>query len=209
MKLELVNVNYKYIDFLRSFPELNKVMLHKYFESSSGGRKYIGIVFENNGFNYFAPLYSGKKEEISRNCVRYNSKGIRKIKKSRFDIYVISTDKDGNERLENVIKCDCMIPIDSSDIIKYSIKDESNKLTKTSFQKLYIWLTKEINQNKLRFRCEKMYKTKIAKLNGTLDVNHPDYKNCDHWLPYPLLEEKLKEWIKIKEEKDKQKTSNS
>ena len=102
-----------------------------------------------------------------------------------------------------------MIPIDPNDIIKYSIKDEPKKLTKASFEKLYIWLTKETNQNKIRFRCEKMYKTKIAKLNGALDVNHPDYKNCDHWLPYPLLEEKLKEWIKIKGEKVNQEGPNS
>ena len=207
--LKIYNVNYKYIDYLRSFPEFKGVMVHKYFLSNNGGRKYIGVVFKNNNFNYFVPIHSGYKEEIKRKCVYHNLEGKRKIRRSKIDIYFISCDKDGNEKIETVFKCDCMIPIDEKDLIEYSINDEANPITKTNFQNLYNWLTRESNQRKIISKFQNIYKTKIGKLNGTLGVNHPDYKNCDYWLSYPLLEEKLKEWIKIQEEKPHQKSPNS
>ena len=207
--LEIYNVNYEYIDYLRSFPELKSVYEHKYFLSHNGGRKYIGIVFKINEFKYFVPIHSGYKEEIKRKCVYYNLEGKRKIKKARHDIYFISKDKDGNEKIETVIKCNLMIPIDENDIIKYSINDEVNPITKTNFQNLYNWLTNKSNQNEIIFKCQKIYQTKIAKLNGTFDIKHHDYINCDYWLPYPFIEEKLKEWIKIQEEKSRQKSPNS
>lgn len=207
--LGIYNVNYEYIDYLRSFSELKSVYDHKYFLSHNGGRKYIGVVFKINQFKYFVPIHSGDKEEIKRKCVYYNLEGKRKIKKSRYDIYFISKDKDGNEKIETVIKCSLMIPIDETDIIEYSINDEVNPTIRINFQNLYNWLTNESNQNKIIFRCRKIYKTKTEKLNGTLDIKHPDYINCDNWLPYPLLEEKLKEWIKIQDKKVKQNILNS
>ena len=100
----------------------------------------MGVVIENNNFKYFVPLHKGNKEEKSKNIVYFNKEGIRKIKRSRFDIYMIVQDTKGNESLEQVLKCASMIPIDERDLIKYSIKDEPDEIVKMNFQNLYTWL---------------------------------------------------------------------
>ncbi len=207
-ELEIYNVNYKYIDYLRSFPELVHVYTHKHDTSNNGGRKYIGVVIENNDFKYFVPIHKGSKQEKTKNIVYFNKKGIRKIKRSKYDIYMIKQDKKGNETLEQVIKCIGMIPIDERDLTKYSINDETDEIAKINFQNLYNWLRVESNKTKIIKRCKRMYEIKIKKLNKTLSLKHPDYLNCDHWLPFPFMEEKLKEWIKIQDEKFKE-TSDS
>ena len=148
-ELEIYNVNPKYIDYLRSFPELEHVYTHKYSSSDNGGRKYIGVVIENNNFKYFVPLHKGSKQEKSKNIVYFNTEGIRKIKRSKFDIYMISQDTKGNETLEQVLKCVAMIPIDERDLIKYSIKDEPKEKIRINFQNLHNWLKIESNKNQI------------------------------------------------------------
>lgn len=190
INLNITNVNYKYIDYLRSFKELKSVLEHKFYESKNGGRKYIGVVFINNGFNFFVPLHKGKSEEKNRKCVYYDKNGIRKIKRSKFDIYVTSKDQNGNESLEQVLKCAYMIPVDNNDIILYSIKNELNPKQRNNFQYLYHWLKK--NKNAIISRCLKIYKKKEEKTKGILDLNDEDYFNCDYWLPFSFAEKKIK-----------------
>ena len=208
-ELEIYNVNYKYIDYLRSFPELEHIYTHKYDISTSGGRKYVGVVIENNNFKYFVPLHKGNKEEKSKNIIYFNKEGIRKIKRSRFDIYMIVQDAKGNESLEQVLKCASMIPIDERDLIKYSIKDEPDEIVKMNFQNLYTWLRVESNKNQIVKRCKRIYEIKTSKINKTLSLKHQNYIDADYWLPYPFMEEKLHEWIKLQDGKDKEKTPDS
>ncbi len=208
-ELEIYNVNPKYIDYLRSFPELEHVYTHKYSSSDNGGRKYIGVVIENNNFKYFVPLHKGSKQEKSKNIVYFNTEGIRKIKRSKFDIYMISQDTKGNETLEQVLKCVAMIPIDERDLIKYSIKDEPKEKIRINFQNLHNWLKIESNKNQIIKRCKWIYKIKVSKLNKTLSLKNQNYIDADYWLPYPFMEEKLKEWIKIQDEKLNKETPNS
>ena len=208
-ELEIYNVNPKYIDYLRSFPELEHVYTHKYSSSDNGGRKYIGVVIENNNFKYFVPLHKGSKQEKSKNIVYFNTEGIRKIKRSKFDIYMISQDTKGNEALEQVLKCVAMIPIDERDLIKYSIKDEPKEKIRINFQNLHNWLKIESNKNQIIKRCKWIYKIKVSKLNKTLSLKNQNYIDADYWLPYPFMEEKLKEWIKIQDEKLNKETPNS
>ena len=208
-ELEIYNVNPKYIDYLRSFPELEHVYTHKYSSSDNGGRKYIGVVIENNNFKYFVPLHKGSKQEKSKSIVYFNTEGIRKIKRSKFDIYMISQDTKGNETLEQVLKCVAMIPIDERDLIKYSIKDEPKEKIRINFQNLHNWLKIESNKNQIIKRCKWIYKIKVSKLNKTLSLKNQNYIDADYWLPYPFMEEKLKEWIKIQDEKLNKETPNS
>lgn len=207
--LEIYNVNYEYIDYLRSFPELTHVYTHKHSSSDNGGRKYIGIVMKINNFKYFVPLHKGSKEEKKKNIVYFNKDGIRKIKRSKFDVYMIKQDNKGNETLEQVLKCISMIPIDQRDLIEYSINDEPNEKIRINFQNLHTWLRIESNKNQIIKRCKRIYEIKVSKMNNTLSLKHPNYIDADYWLPYPLLEEKLKEWIKIQDDKEKENLSKA
>ena len=132
----------------------------------------MGVVIENNNFKYFVPLHKGNKEEKSKNIVYFNKEGIRKIKRSIFDIYMIVQDAKGNESLEQVLKCASMIPIDERDLIKYSIKDEPDEIVKMNFQNLYTWLRVESNKNQIVKRCKRIYEIKTSKINKTLSLKH-------------------------------------
>jgi hypothetical protein len=51
--LDIINVDSKYIDYLRSFPELSGVMEHKADVSATGGRKYAGVILSVDNKEYF------------------------------------------------------------------------------------------------------------------------------------------------------------
>ena len=60
--IKLYEINSGYIDYLAPFaPHL----FHNKKQSQQNERKYIGVVFFINGFNYFAPLSSFKDKHIN------------------------------------------------------------------------------------------------------------------------------------------------
>lgn len=195
MDLRIVNINYRYIDYLKSFPEFMGVQDHKYFLSRNGGRKYVGVVFTKNGLNYYVPVHSGWKEERKRDIVYTDRQGKRRIRKSKFDIYMILRDQKGNESLQTVLKCAYMIPVGDKDVIDYSIENETDPNQKAKFQSLYFWLKIQKNKQDFLNRCEKIYQKKILKLHNQLPPTDELFNAADYWLNYPLLEEKCREWI--------------
>ena len=58
-KLLFYEIDNKYIDFLSGFSEH---LFHNAKPSQTYSRKYVGILFEINGFMYFAPLSSFKQK---------------------------------------------------------------------------------------------------------------------------------------------------
>ena len=201
--LDIINVNSKYIDYLRTFSKLSGVLEHKADVSTTGGRKYVGVILSVDNKEYFIPIHSGSKEEKKRNIVYKNNNGIRKIKRSKFDIYYISTDANGNEKLQQVLKVAYMIPLPKSVRIQYSIQNEANPVFKTNFQNLYNWINQQNNKNYLVSRANKIYFDKIKYSNlSKNDVDKLDeeskkeYNYSKYYLDFKLLEEKCELWEK-------------
>ena len=199
--LDIINVDSKYIDYLRSFPELSGVLEHKADVSTTGGRKYVGVILSVDNKEYFIPIHSGYKEEKSRKIVYKNKNGVRKIKRSKFDIYYITTDVNGNEKLQQVLKVAYMIPLPKSVRIQYSIQNETNPVFKTNFQNLYNWINQQNNKNDLVSRANKIYFDKIKYSNlsdeevANLDEeSKKEYDYSKYYLDFKLLEQKCDEW---------------
>ena len=199
--LDIINVDSKYIDYLRSFPELSGVMEHKADVSATGGRKYVGVILSVDNKDYFIPIHSGFKEEKNRRIVYFNNSGIRKIKRSKFDVYYITVDKSGNEKLQQVLKVAYMIPLPKSVRIQYSIQNETNPIFKTNFQNLYNWINENKNKNYLVSRANKIYFNKLKysnltneELNDLDDESKKEYNYSKYYLDFKLLEQKCDEW---------------
>ena len=60
--LRLINVESKYIDFLKEDINLKNVMDSKFELSMNGGRKYIGVCITVNNYNYYVPIHKASKE---------------------------------------------------------------------------------------------------------------------------------------------------
>lgn len=201
--LDIINVDSKYIDYLKSFPELSGVLEHKADISTTGGRKYVGVILSVDNKEYFVPIHSGFKEEKNRNIVYTNNKGIRKIKRSKFDIYYITKDKDGNEKLQQVLKVAYMIPLPKTVRIQYSIQNEPNPIYKINFQNLYNWINQNTNKNSLVSRANKIYFDKLKysslsskEINELDEEGKKEYNYSKFYLDFKLLEQKCEEWEK-------------
>lgn len=84
-KLKLYYISEDYIKYLRKYD--NKVPSNK-----NNTRPYIGIVYQYNGFNYFAPLSSPKEKHL-------------KMNKKAIDIWKIDDGKLGIINFNNMLPC--------------------------------------------------------------------------------------------------------
>ena len=84
-KLKLYYISEDYIKYLRKYD--NKVPSNK-----NTTRPYIGIVYQYNGFNYFAPLSSPKEKHL-------------KMNKKAIDIWKIDDGKLGIINFNNMLPC--------------------------------------------------------------------------------------------------------
>ena len=136
-RLKIYEVKSEYIQYLSNYQ--NHLFLHT---NEKGKRKYIGIVFQINGMNYFAPLSSYKTKHVQMR----ESVDFIKIK----DYAVIN--------LNN------MIPIPQSQIVEIDINKEKDM----SYRYVLQAESREINRQKNRIRknAEIVYSHK--KLNGNM-----------------------------------------
>ena len=193
--LRLINVESKYIDFLKKDINLKNVMDSKFELSMNGGRKYIGVCITVNNYNYYVPIHKGSKEMKKTGKIYIASSGIRKIKRSKFDIEFIEKDIDGNEKLTSILKSAYMIPVPKSAIIDYDINKESNLKIKRDFIDLMRWCNKERNTLAIINRCIYLYNTKVKILRNEMNnLTEEEIKYSNYWLNYLLLEQKCMEW---------------
>ena len=136
-RLKIYEVKSEYIQYLSNYQK--HLFLHT---NEKGKRKYIGIVFQINGMNYFAPLSSYKTKHVQMR----ESVDFIKIK----DYAVIN--------LNN------MIPIPHSQIVEIDINKEEDM----SYRYVLQAESREINRQKNRIRknAEIVYRHK--KLNGNM-----------------------------------------
>ena len=127
-------------------------------------RPYVGVVYEYNGFNYFAPLSSPKLKHL-------------KIKNNAIDVFKIKNGELG------VININNMIPT-PMEVLKEAIPNVKNQ----KYKLLLINQIDYINHNKQKLYSKvKQFQTRYRK--GYIESNILE-RCCD----FSLLEEKCLEY---------------
>ena len=137
-RLKIFEVKSEYIQYLSNYQN------HLFLDTNEKGkRKYIGIVFQINGINFFAPLSSYKTKHV-------------KMKESVDFIKI----KD-----YAVINLNNMIPVPNSQIVEIDINKEKD----LSYRYLLQAESREINRQKNRIRknAEIVYSHKIHNGDST------------------------------------------
>ncbi len=171
--MKLYSVSDKYINYLRTFDA--KVYDNKE-TSRKTTRKYLGIVLNINGLNYYIPMSSPKKSDYKNNNIR---KSIIPI------IRIISNDETTNSQiLKGTLRLSNMIPVPNSELILYDPKYEKNKNYRILIEKQLEFINK--NKDLIKKFAQIIYNQKIKNYNVTYIQNVVDFK---------LLEQKCLEYI--------------
>ena len=121
MNLKVCTVNTEYIEYLRNDERLSNVFENKESNNLSI-RKYIGVVFEINGYQYFAPLSSPKSTDYKI------VNGEQQIRRSTIPIIrIIIPDENNLPELKGTIKLSNMIPVPNSEIFSYDVTEEPRR----------------------------------------------------------------------------------
>lgn len=140
MVIKLYNVNHQYIDYLSPYvPHL----FHNKKSGQQNERKYVGIILQVNGLDYFAPLSSFKAKH------KMMSETIDFIKVKNYA----------------VINLNNMFPVPKSEYISVDISKEPNPKYKALLLAEYRYI-KSI-QNKICKNALTVYKHKINNGNST------------------------------------------
>ena len=149
-KLRIYEINAGYIDYLASFiPHL----FHNKKSGQQNERKYIGIVLEVRGQQYFAPLSSFKEKH------RYMNEGLDLIKIKRLA----------------VINLNNMFPVPPSQIVNFDIKKVKDQKYKALLQREYRVIASI--EDKICENAGKLYEYKIEKGDST-----PLAERCNDFL---------------------------
>lgn len=141
-------------------------------ETRTYNRKYVGIVFTINGFNYYIPMSSPKKSDyidFEKKIIRNDTKTIIRIQ-DRGRLY-------GTLRISN------MIPVPITELEPYIIADESDLKYKQLILGELRFITK--NTDKIVKYAKIVYNQKLKNVDVGYIKNTIDFK---------LLEEKLRIW---------------
>lgn len=137
----------------------------------------MGIVLTVNDYNYYIPMSSPKKSDY----IDYEKKIIRKDTKTIMRIHE-------KNRLYGTLRISNMIPVPITELQPYLISDEKD----LKYKELILGELRYINNNsdKIIKNANVVYKQKMKNADIGYIKNTVDFK---------LLEEKLKEWNKLKE----------
>ncbi|HPJ89646.1 MAG TPA: type III toxin-antitoxin system ToxN/AbiQ family toxin [Thermotogota bacterium] len=169
MKLKFYYIENSYIQFLRNFD--NKVTIIK---STGKTRPYVGIVYSINTYEYFAPLSSPKYAQNGTLSMKYKNKY--KDKKSPL-FEPINDLKHGTIQINN------MIPVPSSELIKFDIKNVQDSDYRSLLLNQYIYID---NNKKTIYKKAKRLYDFVTKHEIPKFIN----LSCD----FKLLEEKCDEY---------------
>lgn len=164
MNFKIVRIDYKYCDYLRKFD--NKVI---YNMGEKELRPFLGVLFNIEKFEYFAPLSSPKKKH--------------KNMKNILDFFKIKNGELG------VINFNNMIPVTSKNYLLINLNSDKldsniDKKYKKMLREQLIWLNK--NNIQVRKKSNMLYE---LYTNGKLPLNI--IKRCCN---FKLLEEKCIEY---------------
>ena len=176
-ELRLYTVSDEYVQYLSKFDK--KVMSNKE-EERKFERKYLGIIFNNNEFNYFVPLASPKGSDYF-----IDENGDKQIRKSIIPIIrMLYKNSDGETILLGTLKLNNMIPVMDDVVNEYDAVSEPHSAYRDLVYKEWDFIRK--NKSQIYNHASILYKQKIRKLNISY---------LDNTVDFPLLEQKMKEYI--------------
>lgn len=166
--MRLYSISDEYIEYLRKvFPRVysNKIA------NRTHTRKYLGVVFKLNDFNYYIPLSSPKN---AHDYIILNGKKV--IRKD--SIIVIRMVVKGT--LKGTLQIGTMIPVPDKALIQYNLQDEQDLSYKELVQDEIIFIRK--NANRIIKTAKLLYskKTKGTHKNPVID-KVLDFKSIEEY----------------------------
>lgn len=179
--LKLYEISEEYISFLQ---QADKYIFSAKENDRNHTRKYLGIVYTINHYNYYIPLSSPKNTDYQI------INGKRKIRKSIVPIMQITAPSSSGElELKGTLKLSNMIPVPTSELSLYDIDNETDKFYKSLIHKELLFIRKNkhriIQNAKVLYKQKKENNTTIGYLKSTVD--------------FTLLEQKHDEFIAKKQ----------
>ena len=170
--MKLYSISDDYIEYLRKvFPRVysNKIATRNHT------RKYLGVVFKLNDFNYYIPLSSPK--DAHDYIILNGEKHIRKD-----SIIVIRIIVKGI--LKGTLQIGTMIPVPDKALIQYNLQDEQDLSYKDLVQDEIIFIRK--NANRIIKTAKLLYSKKTKGSNKNPVINRViDFKAIEvyssHW----------------------------
>ena len=171
--MKIYEIEDSYINYLKTF---DKFVLNSYGENYKRSRKYLGTIFEVNGYSYFIPFSSPDlKDDFVDGKIRKSTDVIIRMKK---------IDKFGKEKLLGTLRINSMIPILDFKVLKeYNFENEKDY----RYKDLVLDELRFININK-----EKIIKT--AKKIYRLKTNNKKISYLKSTVDFSLLEDKVKDY---------------
>lgn len=158
-ELKLYEISEEYISYIST---VEKNVFSSKENDRNHTRKYLGIVYSINGYNYYIPLSSPKNSDYRM------ENGVQKIRGSIVPIIRITSQSSSGElELKGTLKLSNMIPVPASELILYDMEHEPDLFYKSLIHKEMILIRK--NKNKIIQNAKILYKQK-RKTNLLLDT---------------------------------------
>ena len=164
-------LNKEYVNYLKKYD--NKVPNIEYIGKL---KCFLGVIFKNNGYDYFAPLTSYKPKFLTL--------------RNNIDFYKIIGKNNG--KIYGAIDINNMIPVPKLEYNEITFdnlsdfRDFSNKRERKSYWKLLQAELNCINEEILLSKAKKLYRLVTDNPNSSLALRCCNFR---------LLEEKCREWI--------------
>ena len=149
-ELKLYEISEEYISYIST---VEKNVFSSKENDRNHTRKYLGIVYSINGYNYYIPLSSPKNSD-------YRMKnGVQKIRGSIVPIIRITSQSSSGElELKGTLKLSNMIPVPASELTLYDVEHEQDLFYKALIHKEMLFIRK--NKNKIVQNAKILYKQK-------------------------------------------------
>lgn len=179
--LKLYEISEEYISYLRSF---DSFVFSAKEDDRNHTRKYLGVVYTINNYNYYIPLSSPKHTDYQM------VNGSIQIRKSIIPIIRITAQSNSGEKeLKGTLKLSNMIPVPASELTLYDLENEPDKFYKDLIHKELLFIRKNkniiIRYAKIIHKQKKDANSSISYLKSTVN--------------FTLLEQKHDEFIAKKE----------
>ena len=197
--MDIYEVTTDYVEFLRKF-EPDKILRNR---DDKFGRKFVGIIVQNDKYKYVVPLsspkylkdykikgYTGKGLPDDFSFISYADR-IEMLKATSVPVvYMNNIGKDGKIDVLGKIQCNNMIPVPDSEIKKVDLDGMEDVAYKTLMQKQIQFIRKN---------ADEIIKKHINPVYINRKKNRTDIGYIKNATPnFSLLEEKCEEYQKMK-----------
>ena len=158
-ELKLYEISEEYISYIST---VEKNVFSSKENDRNHTRKYLGIVYSINGYNYYIPLSSPKNSDYRM------ENGVQKIRGSIVPIIRITSQSSSGElELKGTLKLSNMIPVPASELTLYDMEHEQDYFIRLSYiRKCFLSVKTKIKSSRMR----KYYINRKRKTILPLDI---------------------------------------